>query len=155
MSDSFDAAFSIKSSTTEYRLAAETRDAAIGEAEFEYEDRHPDQDGACYDTRPAKPGQVPRPAHGGHEQEREHQDPAVVVEEVPPSSTKRDSERRTDNGEDGQLNIFAKAKKIRHLKPHALISDWDSIEEVEGITMSGHNGSNPEKNRGRKEKSPS
>ena len=55
----------------------------------------------------------------------------------------------TDNGEDGQLNIFAKAKKVRHLKPHALLPDWDSIEEIEGITMPGHNGSKPEKKSGR------
>lgn len=44
----------------------------------------------------------------------------------------------TDEGEDGELNIYAKAKKVSHVVPHALLPDWDKIEEIEGITLAGH-----------------
>lgn len=66
-----------------------------------------------------------------------------------------DIEVTTANGEDEQLNIFVKARKVRHIVPHALLPDWDAIEKAEGITMPGHNGSKPEKKSGRKEKAKS
>lgn len=48
-----------------------------------------------------------------------------------------DIEVITDNGDDGQLNIYAKATKVRHLEPHALLPEWDVIEAAEDIVMPG------------------
>ena len=52
----------------------------------------------------------------------------------------------TGDGEDGQLNIYAKAIKKSHKVPHALLPDWEGIEEMEGIKMAGlsSNGAEPE-----------
>jgi len=51
----------------------------------------------------------------------------------------------TDDGEDGELNIYAKATKVRHDTPMALLPVWDEIEEAEGIKLAGRdNGQNEE-----------
>jgi len=48
-----------------------------------------------------------------------------------------DIEVTVDGGEDGQLNVFGKARKARHQPPNALLPDWDVIETAEGIEVAG------------------
>ena len=48
-----------------------------------------------------------------------------------------DIEVVTDDGEGGDLNIYAKATKTAHRTPAALLPDWDKIEELEGIQLAG------------------
>ena len=50
-------------------------------------------------------------------------------------------EIKTADGDDDDLNVYGKATKVRHAARHALLPDWDEIEEAEGITMAGRNGS--------------
>lgn len=40
-----------------------------------------------------------------------------------------------DGGDDS--NIYAKARKARHLETHALLPEWDVIEQAEGVLMAG------------------
>ena len=40
-------------------------------------------------------------------------------------------------GPDDDLNIFVTARKAKHLKPHALLPDWDVIQEAEKIVVAG------------------
>lgn len=49
-----------------------------------------------------------------------------------------DIEVETKDGE-GDLNIYAKAVKVRHLEPHALLPEWGVIQEEEGFQMDGVN----------------
>ena len=48
-----------------------------------------------------------------------------------------DIEVTTDNGEDGDLNIFAKARKAKSLDKFALVPEWGEIEKAEGIKVPG------------------
>lgn len=48
-----------------------------------------------------------------------------------------DIEVETQHGEDGELNIYAKARKVKHLEPYALLPDWSEIEKQEGINVRG------------------
>ncbi len=60
-----------------------------------------------------------------------------------------DIEVTTGDGDDGELNVYAKARKATHAVPHALLPDWDDIEELEGITLAGHeNGADEKENIG-------
>lgn len=54
-----------------------------------------------------------------------------------------DIEVETRDGEQDDLNIYAKATKVRHLDPAALLPEWDAIEEREGITVAGRKGEQP------------
>lgn len=41
-------------------------------------------------------------------------------------------------GEEGHdTNVFATAKKVRHLEPNALLPEWDVIKEAEHIALDG------------------
>ena len=46
-------------------------------------------------------------------------------------------EIKTADGDDDDLNVYAKATKVRHAARHALLPDWDEIEAAEGITLAG------------------
>ena len=46
---------------------------------------------------------------------------------------------------DNDVNVYAKARKIRHLEPHALLPQWDAIGEAEGIKLPGVEPIEPEK----------
>ena len=48
-----------------------------------------------------------------------------------------DIEVTTGDGEDGQMNIYAKARKATHAAPNALLPDWDEIEAAEGVKLPG------------------
>lgn len=48
----------------------------------------------------------------------------------------------TKDGEDGDLNIHAHARKVRHMEQFALLPEWDAIQEAEGIVVAGMNGQN-------------
>lgn len=59
-----------------------------------------------------------------------------------------DIEVTMGDGEDGELNIYAKARKVRHDVPLALLPVWDEIEKQEGIVMAGRDkGAKPKKKR--------
>lgn len=51
-----------------------------------------------------------------------------------------DIEVEEKDGERDDLNIYAKATKARHLDRAALLPEWDSIEEQEGIKLPGRRG---------------
>lgn len=51
-----------------------------------------------------------------------------------------DIEVETKGGQNEDLNIYAKATKVRHLEPEALLPQWDKIEEQEGIVVPGRKG---------------
>ena len=43
----------------------------------------------------------------------------------------------TGDGDNKDMNVYVKATKVRHATKHALLPEWDAIEEAEGITMPG------------------
>lgn len=40
-------------------------------------------------------------------------------------------------GDGDNTNVFATAKKVKHIEPHALLPDWDAIGEAENIAIAG------------------
>lgn len=58
--------------------------------------------------------------------------------------TFEDIEVTTGDGADGELNVYAKARKATHSQRHALLPDWDEIEALEGIKMPGRDGQRQE-----------
>ncbi len=55
-----------------------------------------------------------------------------------------DIEVETGDGPDEDYNIYAKATKVRHISPMALLPEWDEIEKMEGKVMAGRdNGKEP------------
>ncbi len=45
----------------------------------------------------------------------------------------------TGDGEDGEMNLYATARKVSHASPKALLPDWDEIAKKEGIEIPGRN----------------
>lgn len=51
-----------------------------------------------------------------------------------------DIEVTTGDGPEGNLNVYAKARKVAHPETHALLPEWDVIERMEGIEVAGISG---------------
>lgn len=49
----------------------------------------------------------------------------------------------TADGESGDINVYARARKSRHPRLEALLPEWDAIEAAEGITLAGRTVASP------------
>ena len=47
-----------------------------------------------------------------------------------------------EEGDEGQ-NLYARATKVRHPEPYAIVPAWEEIQAAEGFSMHGLNGSHP------------